>query len=663
MIPATKRTVNSCLRCRARKIRCGRERPECQNCARHGHSCRYTPTTPSERNSTRPEGQDGSYKELSQRLSHLEAVVARLAGTAPEDSLPEGSAVSNAGDVHIVDSEPRLLSGSYWKQLAAQHPDFNALLDANQDGDLPPKRIQPNRPLNLFVAPDPQFHPHDYIPPLADAERLYTIFVDRVDPVVRIIHKPTFLEEMQEYYIQVGQDNGAEKRSTAAFEALLFSVLFAALTSLSEQEHWDPSPPSQDTAPGQIKQGCLQALRLAIEQSLVRSELLERPRLHSISACCLFLFVTCEETDVPYHYCLTGLLLRVARSFSLHVDPEALADRKRIQKPTEAPFSAIVTEVRRRLWHVIVHLDFMSSEARGVDPEPITIQTWPTTLATALPTNMNDEDIVQNSLGDNNNARFTDMTMSLVRYHLSLGVRQLVTTPAPPSGSDTIQKCLDETVEIVERHYLQFCHASDPIQTVTLELGRLGEYKLRLILYHRFLKERDGTANNAYWSPARKKAMENAKDLISSYQTLLADPYIRRFHWHIRRHSQLHGMLHIINELSTIETFKLPGDIHVLCKQAWETIADVEMESGGSGSSGESSKEERLWTFLHNLREQVRLRLYTQGFISGNTSINSLGEVDSNFAMSGIDGTNLLESLFGGQLSSFGFSGNSGMDL
>ncbi|KAJ6185529.1 Fungal Zn binuclear cluster domain containing protein [Penicillium mononematosum] len=502
-----------------------------------------------------------------------------------------------------------------------QHPDFNALFDANQRSTATTQTNTAKLTLGLIL--------------------------------VRIIHKPTFLEEMQEYYLQVGQDNGVEKISTAAFEALLFVVLFSALTSLSEQEHWDPSPPGRDTAPGQLKQGCLQALRFAIEQSLVRSELHERPSLHSISACCLFLFVTCDETDVPYHYCLTGLLLRVARSYSLHVDPEALAGRRRIQKPARASLSAVVNEVRRRLWHVIVHLDFMSSEARGVYPEPVGIQTWPATLATALPGNMNDEDIVRSAREDNNNEGFTDMTMSLVRYQLSLGLRQLVTNPVPPAGSDTIQECLDRTVEIVERQYLQFCHTSDHIQKVTLEVGRLGEYKLRLIVYHWFLKGRDGTTNNSYWSPSRKRAMENAKNLISSYQNLLADPNIRRFHWHIRRHSQLHGMLHIINELSTIDTLNLPGDIQVLCKQAWETIADVEIEYR---DSEDNSKEERLRAFLHNLREQVRLRLYTQKFII-------LIWPDYSSPMSGVHGTDVLESLFGGQLASFGVSGNAGTDL
>jgi hypothetical protein len=127
------------------------------------------------------------------------------------------------------------------------------------------------------------------MPPLLDAERLYAIFLDQVDPVVRIIHKPTFLEEMKEYYLQIGHDSEIDRRSTAAFEALLFAVLFSALTSLSEQEQWDPSFLGQDTVPSQVKQGCLKALRLAIEQSLVRSEFLERPSLNSISACCLFL--------------------------------------------------------------------------------------------------------------------------------------------------------------------------------------------------------------------------------------------------------------------------------------------------------------------------------------------------------------------------------------
>ncbi|KAJ5270359.1 hypothetical protein N7505_006117 [Penicillium chrysogenum] len=411
------------------------------------------------------------------------------------------------------------------------------------------------------------------------------------------------------------------------------SSCYSALTSLSEPQHWDSSPLGRDTAPGQLKQCCLQALRSLSNR--VWSDLSSLKDLTStqsrlaVSFWRSRRFATCDGTDVPYHDCLTGLLLRVVRSYSLHVDPGALADRKRIQKPAQAPFRAVVSEIRR-LWHVPVSiaLDFMPSEARGVDPEPIGIQTWPATLATALTGNMNDEDTVQNVRENHNTECFTDMTMSLDRYQLSLRLRQLCTTPVPPAGSNTIQKCLERTVEVMERRYLQFYHASDPIQKVTLELGRLGEYKLRLI------------------SPSRKRAMENANNLISSYQNLLTDPNIV-FRWHICRHSQLHGMLHLINELSTITP--------------WETIADVDIEYR---DSEDNSKEGQLWAFLRTLREQVRLRRYTQKFIGRGFSTNLAWEADYNSPMSGVYGTEPLESLFGGrQLTSFGVSGNAGMDL
>jgi hypothetical protein len=138
---------------------------------------------------------------------------------------------------------------------------------------------------------------------------------------------------------------------------------------------------------------------------------------------------------------------------------------------------------------------------------------------------VNDEDIMQ----DKNTARFTDMTMSLVRYQLSLGLRQIVTTPVPPTGSDALRKCLDETIEIVNRQYLQFCDASDPIQRVTLELGRLGEYKLRLLVYHRFLKERNGTTTgNSQWTPARKKYVIKPPSIPSQSQFIsVFDPNLK----------------------------------------------------------------------------------------------------------------------------------------
>ncbi|KAE8153684.1 hypothetical protein BDV25DRAFT_18106 [Aspergillus avenaceus] len=250
------------------------------------------------------------------------------------------------------------------------------------------------------------------------------------------------------------------------------------------------------------------------------------------------------------------------------------------------------------------------------------------------------------------------MTMSLVRFHLSLCLRHLATlphgTPGPLGEAQSqyeldrrVEHYIDETLDTVERQYLRHCQVCEPTQKVTLALGRLGEYKTRLIVYHRFLKGRESTGDDSRWGPNRKRAMEIAKDLITAYQDLLADPSIRRFHWHIRRHSQLHGMMHILNELSAVDTLKLPPDVHMLCQCAWETIADVSMMS--DISQRQTEQDERLWGFLRNLRERVRHRLYTQGFIDGTPLPSAALDDEMNLTFGQMSGADLLESLFDGQ--------------
>ncbi|KAE8153683.1 hypothetical protein BDV25DRAFT_148943 [Aspergillus avenaceus] len=121
MIPtSSKRTVNSCQRCRARKIRCGRERPRCQNCLRSNHLCRYVEASPAASHTT-----DERHEDLTRRVSRLEAVVAQLAGRPVNEVLQEPEPRPRAREspvaaIGMVDNEPRLGLGSYWKQLAAQ---------------------------------------------------------------------------------------------------------------------------------------------------------------------------------------------------------------------------------------------------------------------------------------------------------------------------------------------------------------------------------------------------------------------------------------------------------------------------------------------------------------------------------------------------------------
>ncbi len=97
-------------------------------------------------------------------------------------------------------------------------------------------------------------------------------------------------------------------------------------------------------------------------------------------------------------------------------------------------------ETRRRLWHQVLHLDLMMCEACGVDPEEAqhAAKRWPTGVATALPSNLNDaelsndgEMVIPDALADDDGGRHTDMSTQLIRLSISSCFRTLLRLVPP----------------------------------------------------------------------------------------------------------------------------------------------------------------------------------------------------------------------------------------
>lgn len=159
-----KRVRNSCLKCRHRKIRCTRERPQCQNCLRYGQECKYevhlpqsapgnTPNTTTASASTATRLDPGIGRsfltaprngddEVLERLARLEQTVAKLVASSDnasqsmpyeressadiEDGSPRSSTLvrsrntSKLCNVVIVDGEPQYRTDLYWGQMIEQ---------------------------------------------------------------------------------------------------------------------------------------------------------------------------------------------------------------------------------------------------------------------------------------------------------------------------------------------------------------------------------------------------------------------------------------------------------------------------------------------------------------------------------------------------------------
>jgi len=118
-----------------------------------------------------------------------------------------------------------------------------------------------------------------FYPTPAESAQLYDIYLVSVDPVVRLLHKPTFelkLTKLQEYGLE-----SAALHADKGFEALIFSVYYAAVNSL----HLDKVPQMF----GIDKPSLLNRYRVAVEHALANAGFLQSEELTTLQALVLFI--------------------------------------------------------------------------------------------------------------------------------------------------------------------------------------------------------------------------------------------------------------------------------------------------------------------------------------------------------------------------------------
>lgn len=109
------------------------------------------------------------------------------------------------------------------------------------------------------------------------SQQLYSIYVTSVDPLVRILHKPTFSRQLALFHCQgPGSTLGLNK----GFEALVFAIYFAAIMALL---------PDQVVALfGTSKNAMVQRYQIAVEQALANARFLQSEELMPMQAFVLF---------------------------------------------------------------------------------------------------------------------------------------------------------------------------------------------------------------------------------------------------------------------------------------------------------------------------------------------------------------------------------------
>ncbi|KAI9930173.1 hypothetical protein MW887_011984 [Aspergillus wentii] len=268
--------------------------------------------------------------------------------------------------------QSRWVSSLHYALLADEIRDVKMLL-SDQASDSTTRKLSPEESDSPFLFSTSSIENLAlWLPTSADdCFALLEIFYSNVDPMTRLIHKPSlghrFTKYIHQMYDKKSQDTtGQSDTSLSTFEPLALAIFYSAVNSMS--------PESTMTKLGLEKEIALSQYRRGVELGLGREGLLTTASIEVLQA---FVLLLSREDDMSKTWSLLGLVVRIALSQGLHREPSLF--------PSEN-VDAVQVELRRRLWHQICYLDFRSAESKGQEP---TISD--DDFTTLLPRNVNDE--------------------------------------------------------------------------------------------------------------------------------------------------------------------------------------------------------------------------------------------------------------------------------
>lgn len=290
--------VLSCTCCRERKTKCDKLQPFCTQCSRAGLQCVYPSRKPTRR-APRPR-----QRELLDRISRLESIVGQadpdkvrqleaLVGAQPGEAsapLVSDGAIAPAPGVN-TDAATRYMSGEFWGNLCEEVEGIKQALDQPsdeedeaEDEESPESAASRPRgpgPSGCFLLASLDFQQAE---PLAHPcetmrARLWAIYTRNVDPLMKILHRPTMAKELE-----------ALSRSVPhpAANALFFSIYLAAVGSLSPEACMEQL--------GEGYNDVLFRYRTATERALAAADYLNSTDLKTIQAFAIYI--------VGHHACL-----------------------------------------------------------------------------------------------------------------------------------------------------------------------------------------------------------------------------------------------------------------------------------------------------------------------------------------------------------------------
>lgn len=448
------------------------------------------------------------------------------------------------GTLLLEDGQAQFVSSLHWALLADEIQDIKALLCDRPQEDAADKsrRSSPHAFGSLFPIGrnNSDMNVKSFLPESNEqADALLEIFLSNVDPMTRIIHKPTLIRRF---------DNHVREANPLAF-----AIFYSAINSMSSS-----------TVIGKFnakKESLLEQFQQGLEMSLARDHFLTTSSLEVLQGFILWLTCITKEDDMGKAWTLLGLAIRIGLNQGLHRDPSLFP---------VGSMDVVTIELRRRLWHQICHLEFRAAECKGQEPTVADDD-----FTTLLPRNINDDDLTEgNSPGTApyDDTKFTDVTFQLVRFNGMRCLRRIIQstyrlerrilgsglrgTSAPDPVLELqnlykeIQLMVDEMLEFNRTKYLQYCKLDVPIQRLCLGLASLLEWRSWVLFWLRIPR---AYREVVFSTNVRKMIFAKSVNLIETINGANADVDAERFRWHIGGHAAFQAIMHVLSELRNPE--------------------------------------------------------------------------------------------------------------
>ncbi|KAI1497968.1 fungal-specific transcription factor domain-containing protein [Biscogniauxia marginata] len=355
---------------------------------------------------------------------------------------------------------------------------------------------------------------------------IWQVYTENVDPLVKILHVPSMSKIIREQRSNMSN-------IPPGMEALLFSIYYAAITSMEEEEVKENF--------GAEKGQLIHRYRFATEQALAKANFLTSSELVVAQAFVLFLVLVRRYDDTRFAWTLTGLAIRMAQSLGIH--------REGTHFENLSPFDV---EMRRRLWWAICVVDLRSAEDQGTE---LTISDR--TFDTQYPLNINDADINPDMTDFPEERKgATDMTFCLIRYEICSLARKMhfaanSMSSSPNDSLATLQERENMLIEMYERidaKYLKACadKESDVLNWIAATIARLIMAKMSLVIYQPMLMPSTGQDLSV---DVRDRLFMSAVEVVEYNKVLNGEPRCRPWRWLFQTYTQWHAVAYLLLEV------------------------------------------------------------------------------------------------------------------